>query len=209
MSSGDVYTEGISAVSSADIAYAREMGYAVKLLAIGEEIDGSINARVHPAMLACSHPLATVRNEFNAIFVEGDAIGEVMFYGPGAGRMPTASAVLGDVMEAARNLKAGMKLKVGCTCYDKKPLLAMDELSSRFYLLLKAKDKPGVLAQVSKVFGDNKVSLLSVLQQFRGEEADLVFITHEVSERSFFKSIGEIKELDVVSKVCSYLRVLD
>ena len=100
------------------------MGYVLKLLAIGEEQEGSINARVHPAMIGKDHPLAAVRNEFNAIFVEGDAVGEVMFYGPGAGRMPTASAVLGDVMEAARNIKAGVKRKIGCTCSESKPMSA-------------------------------------------------------------------------------------
>lgn len=209
VSSDQVYTEGISRIQPRDIVYADEMGYVVKLLAIGEELESGISARVHPAMIKKNHPLASVKDEFNAILVEGDAVGEVMFYGAGAGKMPTASAVIGDVMEASRCLISGRKMKIGCTCYEEKPILPVENLKSKFYLLLRAADKPGVLAQVAKVFGENGVSLESVLQKFRGEVADIVFITHEVEERYFFKALTEIDGLDVVEEECNYIRVLD
>src|SRR3954452_1791497 len=161
---GDVYREGIVDVTEADIAAAAELGYVVKLLAVAEERDGLVGARVHPAMIPQDHPLATVRGSYNAVFIEGEAVGQLMLLGRGAGGGPTASAVLGDLIDAATNLHAGAR---GATIghLARKPIIPIDETASQFYVSLDVADQPGVLAAIAGVFGENAVSIQSMQQK--------------------------------------------
>ncbi|HEX2039619.1 MAG TPA: homoserine dehydrogenase [Acidimicrobiales bacterium] len=203
---GDVYREGISSVTAADIAFARRLGYVVKLLAIAEEVDGEVAVRVHPAMLPETHPLAAVRESFNAVFVEGEAVGELMFYGRGAGGMPTASAVLGDLIDAAHNLRAGGSGRTSPLA--KGTIRPIDEMSSQFYLDVTVDDRPGVLAAVAAVFGEHQVSIRSMEQVGMGAEARLVFITHTARERDMQATISGLRHLEAVERIGSFLRVV-
>lgn len=203
---GDVYREGISHVTHRDIEFAKRLGYTVKLVAIAEEIGGEIAVRVHPAMLPREHPLASVRDSFNAVFVEGATVGDLMFYGRGAGGDPSGSAVAGDVVAAARNLLNGGR-GLGCTCYFDKRVLPIDEMESQYYLLLSVQDKPGVLAKVAAAFGGNEISIRSVWQEGYGDEAQLVMVTHRGREANLQATVDELGSLDVVTKVVSVLRV--
>ncbi len=203
---GDVYREGISHVTHRDIEFAQRLGYTVKLVAIAEEIGGEIAVRVHPAMLPSEHPLAAVRDSFNAVFVEGGTVGNLMFYGRGAGSDPSGSAVAGDVVAAARNLMTGGRT-LGCTCYFNKRVLPIDEMESQYYLLLSVQDLPGVLAQVAAAFGRNHISIRSVWQEGFGDEAQLVMVTHRGKESDLQATVDELGNLDVVTKVVSVLRV--
>jgi homoserine dehydrogenase len=202
----DVYREGISNVTTEDIEFARRLGYVVKLLAIAE-LDGErIAARVHPAMIPATHPLAAVRDAFNAVFVEGPKIGELMFYGRGAGGDPTATAVVGDLVSVARNLLSGAR-GVGCTCFLERSIRPMEEMEGQYYILLRVEDRPGVLAEISSVFGRNQVSIKSVWQEGTGEDAQLVFITHRAREGAFQQAVSELRDVRVVQEVRSVLRV--
>jgi homoserine dehydrogenase len=203
---GDVYREGISGVTAADIAFAKRLGYVVKLLAIAEQVDGEVAVRVHPAMLPETHPLAAVRESFNAVFVEGDAVGELMFYGRGAGGMPTASAVLGDLIDAAHNLRAGGSGRTAPLAKGR--IRPIDEMSSQFYLDVTVDDRPGVLAAVAAVFGEHQVSIRSMEQFGMGAEARLVFITHTARERDMQATISGLRHLDAVERIGSFLRVV-
>ena len=209
---GDVYREGISSVTAADIAYAGRLGYVVKLLAVAERFDDGadtpqeIGVRVHPVMIPSQHPLAAVRESFNAVFVEGDAVGELMLYGRGAGGRPTASAVLGDLIDAAANLRqGGGARRVPLTTVHLRPI---DELSSQYYLDLEVVDRPGVLAAVAGVFGRHAVSIKSMEQEGLGDEARLVFVTHTARERDVQATLHDLRELDVVDRVGTLLRVI-
>jgi homoserine dehydrogenase len=204
---GDVYREGISGITAADIDYARRLGHVVKLLAIADKQDDAITVRVHPAMVPVTHPLAAVRDSFNAVFIEGESVGELMLYGRGAGGMPTASAVLGDLLDAAHNLRAG---GVGRTPYASAvKLRPIDELMSAYYLDLEVVDRPGVLAAVAGVMGAHQVSIQSMEQEGTGEAARIVFITHTARERDIQACLTDLRGLDVVVKVGTLLRVLD
>ena len=206
VAAGDVYREGISTVTTEDIEFARRLGYVVKLLAIAE-LDGErIAARVHPAMIPAAHPLAAVRDAFNAVFVEGPNIGELMFYGRGAGGDPTATAVVGDLVSVARNLLSGAR-GVGCTCFLERSIRPMEEMEGQYYILLRVEDRPGVLAEISSVFGRNQVSIKSVWQEGTGEDAQLVFITHRAREGAFQQAVSELRDVRVVQEVRSVLRV--
>jgi homoserine dehydrogenase len=204
---GDVYREGISAVTAADIGYARRLGYVVKLLAIVERAaGGEVAVRVHPVMIPTDHPLASVRESFNAVFVEGDAVGELMLYGRGAGGMPTASAVLGDLLDAAHNLRSG---GAGRTlALEAATIRPIDDLESQYYLNLEVVDRPGVLASVAGVFGDHRVSIKSMEQEGLGEEARLVFITHTARERDVQACLRDLHHLDSVDRIGGLLRVI-
>jgi homoserine dehydrogenase len=204
---GDVYREGISGLTAADIAYADRLGYVIKLVAVAERVDdGAVGVRVHPAMVAKTHPLAAVRDSFNAVFIEGESVGELMFYGRGAGGMPSASAVLGDLIDAAHNLRAG---GVGRSPHPAPtPLRSIDDLFSAYYLDFEVIDRPGVLARVAKVMGDHDVSIRSMEQEGTGEGARIVFITHRARERDIQACLGELRSLDVVARVGTLLRVL-
>jgi homoserine dehydrogenase len=207
---GDVYREGISGITAADIAYAARLGYVVKLLAVAESFEsGEIGVRVHPAMVPVTHPLASVRDSFNAVFIEGEAVGELMLYGRGAGGMPTASAVLGDLIDAAHNLRTG---GVGRSTHHAPAVLrSIDELTSAYYLDLEVADRPGVLARVAGVLGAHGVSIRSMEQDELpdvGGGARLVFITHSARERDVQACLTELRSLDVVVRIGTLLRVL-
>ncbi|HYL51140.1 MAG TPA: homoserine dehydrogenase [Acidimicrobiia bacterium] len=204
---GDVYREGITQIGPDDIAAAAELGYVVKLLAIAEERDGSVGARVHPAMVPFDHPLASVRGSFNAVFIEGEMVGQLMLLGRGAGGIPTASAVLGDLIDAAKNLHAGAR---GATIgtLARKRVCPIDETASQFYIALDVVDRPGVLAQIAGVFGTHDVSIQSMQQKGQGEGARLIFVTHLAREAALSATIHEVRELDVVGRVGSVLRVV-
>jgi len=204
---GDVYVEGIRSVTPEDISYARAFGYTVKLLAIAGETPQGVEVRVHPAFLPQEHPLAAVNGVFNAVFVRGDAVGEAMFFGRGAGGMPTASAVVADLMDAVRHLLHGAPGLFGCTCFENKPLKSPGMVDTRFYLRLKAVDRPGVLAAIAEVFGSNEVSLAQVIHKQVQALAELVMITHRVREANLRRALEAIGKLPVVSEVASVIRV--
>lgn len=205
---GDVYREGIAAVTPADIAFAHRLGHVIKLLAIAETVDGEVAVRVHPAMIPETHPLAAVRESFNAVFVEGAAVGELMLYGRGAGGRPTAGAVLGDLIDAASNLRRGASSVVGGL--SQASIRSIDEMSSQYYLSLEVVDRPGVLAAVAGVFGHHDVSIRSMEQDLedRGDEARLFFITHRARERDMQAAIHDLRALEVVDRIGSMLRVV-
>lgn len=205
-----VYHEGISKITGRDIAYARELGYAIKLLAIAKMTNGAIEVRVHPTFLPNTHPLASVNDVFNAIFVRGDAVGDVMFYGRGAGPMPTGSAVAGDIMDVARNIKAGATGQIVCTCGVDKPILPMDSVQTRYYVRMLVADRPGVLAAIAGVLGDHDVSIASMVQkQVHDGDAEIVWVTHLAVEANMRRALKIIAELPVVREVCSLVRVED
>jgi homoserine dehydrogenase len=202
----DVYREGIARVTAQDIADAERLGYVVKLLAIAELEDEAISARVHPAMIPATHPLAAVHDAFNAVFVEGGKVGELMFYGRGAGGDPTATAVAGDLVAVARDVATGGR-GIGCTCRLERPIRPMDETRDQYYLNLHVEDRPGVLAEVADRFGANGVSIERVWQEGAGDEATLVFITHRGREGAFQQTVREVGDLAAVRAVQSVLRV--
>ena len=205
---GDVYREGITRVSARDIAFAHRLGYEVKLLGIAEMVDGQAAVRVHPAMIPLSHPLASVRDNLNAVFVEGVNVGELMFYGQGAGGPPTGTAVVGDIVDIARNLTT-VSRGVGCTCYHSNARIRhMDETASQYYILLEVDDRPGVLARVAQTFADHGVSIQSMWQEGFADEARLVMVTHRALERNFQALLGALRGLDVVEEVASSMRVI-
>jgi homoserine dehydrogenase len=207
VTAADVYHEGISGVTAADIAFARRLGYVVKLLAIAEQDDaGAIGVRVHPAMVPVAHPLASVRESYNAVFLEGDAVGNLMFYGRGAGGSPTASALLGDLIDAATNLKQGSSASMGTLA--EATIRPMDDVTSEYYLDIDVADRPGVLAAVATVFGDNGVSIRAMEQEGLDDEAHIVFITHTAREADVQATLRALKELDAVDRVGTLLRVV-
>lgn len=203
----DVYCEGITRITPDDIRYGKDLGYAVKLLAIAKEDEGRLELRVHPTFIPESHPLAAVNDVFNAIFVEGDAVGELMFYGRGAGGLPTGSAVVSDIIEAARRRRRGGN---GLPSVEPAavPVKAIEDIVSRFYIRLRIVDEPGVLAAISGVFGRHGVSISSVIQKGRFEDPiDLVFVTHEVREANVRQALADIDELPVVRHISNVIRV--
>ncbi|MCC5953763.1 MAG: homoserine dehydrogenase [Acidimicrobiia bacterium] len=212
VTAADVAVEGISGVEDTDIEFARRNAMEVKLLAIGELIPGTDGAaeqvavRVHPALVPATHPLASVRESFNAVFVEGDAVGELMFYGRGAGGAPTASAVLGDVVDAAVNRRKGSSASLGKLAPGR--ILPPAELASEYYLHLDVADRPGVLAAVAGVFGDHGVSIRSVVQQDHDDGAALVFVTHVARHADIVATVEELSALDVITEVGSVIRLV-
>lgn len=202
----DVYREGIARVTPQDIADAARLGYVVKLLAISELEDGEVSARVHPAMIPAAHPLAAVRDANNAVFVEGAKVGQLMFYGPGAGGDATATSVIGDLVHVARNLAFGGRA-IGCTCVLDRAIRSMDATTGQYYLNLHVEDRPGVLAEIAEAFAHNGVSIERVWQEGFAEEATLVFITHRAQEGAFQKTLAELRDRSSVRAVASLLRV--
>ncbi len=204
----DVYAEGITEITSEDISMAERLGYAIKLLAVIEADgdSGEVAVRVHPAMVPLAHPLAAVRESFNAVFVEGEAVGDLMFYGRGAGGRPTASAALGDLIDAAANLRQGRVAGLP------RPVAArirpIDELRSAFYVTLDVFDRPGVLEQVAGVTARHGVSIWKMEQLGLGDEARLVFVTHVAEERAMRATIEDLRGLGVVDRVGAPLRVI-
>ena len=212
VSGADVYREGITEVSAADVAAAREMDCVVKLLAICERSDKGVSVRVHPAMIPRTHPLAGVREAFNAVFVEADAAGELMFYGKGAGGDPTASAVLGDLVAVARH-RVGGGLGPGESSYADLPVLTKGDAQTRYHISLDVEDRSGVLAQVAAVFADHDVSIETVRQQLvpagdgKAARANLIIVTHSASDAALSSTVERLRTLDVVRGVNSVMRV--
>ena len=208
-----VFTEGIRRISPVDLAMAHEMGYAVKLLAHAYRSDGGIDVRVHPTMIPESHQLATVNGVFNAIYTVGDAAGENMFFGEGAGAGPAASAVMGDVLEVARHLQMGIKPIVGCTCTDELPILSVEDLHTKYYIRFVVGDRSGVLASAADIFAKYDVSVKTVTQRGNAarDDVDLVFVTHTAEERNVRKAIDDILALEgvVTGGFPSVIRVQD
>ena len=204
--SSDVQHEGISSITAADIDTAKRLGYVIKALAVIERADGEVAVRVHPAMVPTGHPLANVNDSFNAVFVEGATVGDLMFYGRGAGGGPTASAVLGDLVDAAVNVANGAAARLSIT--EKARLRSVDELSSQFYLTMVVSDEPGVLAQVATVFGIHGVSIQVMEQSGTGGDAELCLILHETTEAALHATLDELNGLDVVRGIGSVIRLV-
>ena len=202
----DVYCEGISKVTADDIRAAQQMGFVIKLLAVAERTDEGVIVRVHPTMLPRSHPLAAVRGVFNAVFVEAEAAGEVMFYGRGAGGAPTASAVMGDVVTAARNRVTG-GLGPGESTYSNLAVLPVGKAQTRYYVNLAVADRPGVLASIASAFSDNGVSIQVVRQDGHGDEAGLIVRTHRASDAALRSTVDHLAQLDTVKRVLGVMRV--
>ena len=204
---GDVSREGIRNITADDISAAAELGYVVKLLAVTDEQDGAVSAHVHPAMVPLAHPLASVRGSFNAVFIEGEAVGELMLLGRGAGGGPTSSALLGDLIDAAKNLHSGAR---GATigALERRPIRPIDETSSQFYVSLDAADQPGVLAAIAGVFGEHEVSIQSMQQKGQGEDARLIFVTHVARDAAVTATIRAVRDLEAVKSVLSVMRVV-
>jgi homoserine dehydrogenase len=206
VTAADVYREGISEVTTADIASAKSMGCVVKLLAICERTDDSVGVRVHPAMIPRTHPLASVGGAFNAVFVRGEAAGELMFYGQGAGGAPTASAVLGDLVAVARNRVTNGR-GAGESAYADLRIRSMGETHTRYHVSLDVRDRAGVLASVAHAFAENDVSISTVRQEGRGDDATLVLVSHVATDAALSRTIDDLRELDVVREVASVMRV--
>ncbi|HEY2213670.1 MAG TPA: homoserine dehydrogenase [Acidimicrobiales bacterium] len=204
----DVHREGITGITAADMAYAKRLGYSIKLLAVAELVEGGpeLSVRVHPTMVPKTHPLASVRGAFNAIFVEGAVSGELMLYGRGAGGGPTASAVLGDLVDASRNLRAGAPAPAPKRARSR--VQPQADMRSAFYLSMDVADKPGVLAAVAKVFGDHNVSIRAMEQGGLTDEARIIFLTHVAREGDLLATIDELRRLQAVDRVSGVLRVI-
>jgi homoserine dehydrogenase len=206
VAASDVHREGITDVTAADVASAKAMGCVVKLLAIAEKEGGAVTARVHPAMIPRTHPLASVREAYNAVFVEAESAGRLMFYGPGAGGAPTASAVLGDLVAVARNVLAGAR-GAGESSYADLRVRPMGEVVTRYHISLDVTDKAGVLAAVAQAFAAQDVSLRTVRQEGHGDDASLVVVTHTATDAALSAVVEELRRLDSVRAVASVMRV--
>ncbi len=208
----DVYKEGIKKITLDDIRFADDLGYTIKLLAIGSNEGNSVCVRVHPALVPKEHILSSINYANNAVYLYGNFVGEVMSYGLGAGDRPTASSVVGDIIQIARNLDRSHKKPVfGCTCFIQKNIKPVEEINNKFYALIEVKDQPGVLAKIASVFGSHDVSIESMIQKQTTESglAWIVFITHRVLNKNMSKSVEKIAKLDVVNKVLNIIRVED
>lgn len=205
----DVYIEGISRLEAADVAYARGLGYATKLLAIGARDGEAMQLRVHPALLRDGHPLASVAGPYNAVFVHSDAVGTTMFYGAGAGGMPTASAVLSDILDIASGTAAAEFARLGFIAAEPAKVLPFDEVETRYYLRFTVQDRFGVLGRIAGVLGDNRVSIDSVVQkEARGKErVPIVMLTHRAREKDVRRAIATIDRADFVSAPTALIRV--
>ena len=206
ITAADVYTEGIVNVTAADIASAKALGCVIKLLAICERCNGGVSVRVHPAMIPRLHPLAAVHEAYNAVFVEAEAAGRLMFYGAGAGGQPTASAVLGDIVAVARNRRAGLRGPDLAT-YAELPVIPMGDALTRYYVSLDVADRPGVLAPVAESFARRGVSIKTVHQEGRGDDAILIIVTHTARESALAATVADLAAMDAVRAVDSVLRV--
>jgi homoserine dehydrogenase len=211
VTAADVHREGITEVTAADIASAREMGSVVKLLAIAEiatgaGVEAGVSVRVHPAMIPRSHPLASVREAFNAVFVESEAAGQLMFYGPGAGGAPTASAVLGDLVTVARN-RLGNTRGPGESAYADRVVLPMGETRTRYHVAIDVDDRAGVLAEIATAFAEEDVSIRTLRQEGRGEDAQLVVVSHEATDAQLSNTVERLRGLACVREVTSVMRV--
>ena len=211
VTASDVHREGIADVTAADVASARDMDAVVKLLAICElratdTGEDAVAVRVHPAMIPRSHPLASVREAYNAVFVESEAAGQLMFYGPGAGGSPTASAVLGDLVTVARNRLAGTR-GAGESAYADRAVLPMGETRTRYHVAIDVDDRAGVLAAVATAFAEHGVSIQTVRQEGRGQDAQLVVVSHEATDAQLAATVEHLRTMEIVRDVTSSMRV--
>jgi homoserine dehydrogenase len=206
----DIHCEGISRMDSRDFRYAQELGYAIKLLAIGKEVDNLVEVRVHPVFIPEESLLAKVDGVYNAILVEGDLVGKVLFYGEGAGALPTSSAVIADLAQAAQDILSGGGSRTRWILEPGKKIKPMAELETRYYLRLDVADRPGVLAQVAKVLGEHKISISSVIQKAAdamAQTAEIVIMTHPAKEAAVQQALGELEHLAVVKAISNFIRV--
>ena len=203
----DVYTEGITKITAADIAYAKEFDSVIKLLGVARNAEDGIEVGVYPVMLSKDHPLASVRESFNAVFIHGDAVDDAMFYGRGAGEMPTASAVVGDVIDVSRDLAYNCTGRISCTCYRQIPVKDFGEVQNKFFLRMQVKNRPGVLARIAQVFGEHKVSIARVVQKnAHSDRAELVIVTEKVKERHMKDATEELKQMESIYEISSVIR---
>ncbi|TDX45495.1 homoserine dehydrogenase [Halanaerobium congolense] len=206
----DVYVEGIREIKSADLEIAHEMGYVIKLLAIAKNGLDGVDIRVHPAFVPEDHPISMINGTYNCVYLHGDAVGQVMSTAKGAGQMPTGSAVTADIIQVAKDINHDQREVQRMESFLESNVTDIDEIENSFYLRFEVKDKPGVLSHITKIFGDNNVSLASVLQKQKNNPiVPLVFITHHVKEKNLKKSLAKIKELDDVIEINSVIRVED
>lgn len=207
----NVYFEGIDKISALDIEYANELNCVIKLLAIAKQSADGLEVRVHPTMISKKHPLASVKDVFNAIFVKGNAVGDVMFYGAGAGQMPTGSAVVADVIDIVRDIVHNIPGNtLNCTCFAQRNVKPIDDCVSSFYVRLECFNKPGVLSKISGVLGKHEVSIASMIQKgekLGNEAAEIVWVTYEVVEKNLRSALKEILELEEVQKLNNVIRV--
>ncbi|EGB94794.1 homoserine dehydrogenase [Clostridium sp. D5] len=203
----DVYTEGITRITAEDIAYAKEFDSVIKLLGVAHNRENGIEVGVYPMLLNKEHPLASVRDSFNAVFVHGDAVDDAMFYGRGAGELPTASAVVGDIIDVARDLQYACTGRISCTCYRELPVKDFGEVKNKFFLRMQVKNQPGVLACIAQVFGDHKVSIARVVQKHvTDNQAELVIVTEKVKEYHLQDALRELKEMESILEISSVIR---
>lgn len=212
----DIYTEGITSIAPMDVEYAKELGYHIKLLAIAKSDGGPIEARVHPTLLPADHLLSTVSGPFNAIFVKGDAVGSTLFYGPGAGMMPTASAVVSDLVDLSRNLRLGINRRVPLLSYQRPYLKegdikSIENITCPYYLRFTVVDRPGVLSRISGILGDLDISIASVIQKGRRAEkaVPIYIVTHEAREKNMQKALQVIDRLPIIVDKTVYMRIED
>ena len=201
----DVEYEGIEKVTARDIAHGRRLGLACKLLGVAKLIDGAMNVRVYPAFIPAAHPIAGVSGAYNAVFLESDAFDRIMLFGPGAGSVPTASAVIGDIISVVNTVKGSFVQN--CLCYKDLPFFPDADMVSSFYLRLQVRDQPGVLARIAALFGEEGVSIREMVQEGGGESAELVLLLHPVREEQFFAALGRMKELPDVEGQPAVIRV--
>lgn len=204
----DVFTEGITKITAKDMRYAKEMGCSVKLLGIAKNTETGIEVKVHPTMIPENHPLAAVNDSFNAVFVHGDAVDDAMFYGRGAGALPTGSAVVGDIMDVARNMLFHCNGRIGCSCYKNLPIKQIGDTTSRYYIRMRLEDRAGTLAAMAGVFAENDASIAILLQKETIEnDAEIVVVTHDVAEKKFMDAIKKFSSMEMVKEISSIIRV--
>ena len=203
----DVFTEGITKITAKDMRYAKEMGCSIKLLGIAKNTETGIEVKVHPTMIPENHPLAAVNDSFNAVFVHGDAVDDAMFYGRGAGALPTGSAVVGDIMDVARNMLFHCNGRIGCSCYKNLPIKRIGD-TTRYYIRMRLEDTAGTLAAMAGVFAENDASIAILLQKETIEnDAEIVVVTHDVAEKKFMDAIKEFSSMEMVKEISSIIRV--
>lgn len=204
----DVFTEGITKITAKDMRYAKEMGCSIKLLGIAKNTETGIEVKVHPTMIPENHPLAAVNDSFNAVFVHADAVDDAMFYGRGAGALPTGSAVVGDIMDVARNMLFHCNGRIGCSCYKNLPIKRIGDTTSRYYIRMRLEDRAGTLAAMAGVFAENDASIAILLQKETIEnDAEIVVVTHEVAEKKFMDAIKKFSSMEMVKEISSIIRV--
>lgn len=203
----DVYTEGITKISAKDVAYAKEFGSVIKLLGVAHNREDGIEVAVYPMMLPKNHPLASVRDSFSAVFVHGDALDDAMFYGRGAGELPTASAVMGDVIDIIRDIQFSCTGRISCTCYKNTPVKSSDDVKNKFFVRMQVTNKPGVLARIASMFGEHKVSISKVIQKVITDGvAELVIVTEAVKEYHMQDALMHLREMDTTQEISSVIR---